>query len=1345
MGRARKLWKWTAAVVAGLLVFAGAAVGVLRVWIEHSATFAPAVVARVERASGLRLEFSRLDARLGLYGPELVFRDARLYAPGEREPLATAGAGRVGADWWRMLRTGRLAAGRVTLDGARLHVLVTASGLELRAQGPLWRRLEDEPLRLDRLPMGRVQIDEAMVLVEDTRTRAAPVQLDDVELEVERDSRRLTLTGAARLPRSLGSRLAVNATVDGELEVPDTLAWRADLVVRAAEIAGWAALAPDVPGRPAAGRGDVRLDLRGRGRELASAVAGLDLRNVALRTDGATPPVVYARLGGEFALERAGGTWRVSGRGVNLDPGHDAWRNGQFEAEAELRDGVLERARLQAPQVELGALPPLAHALPAGGARDAVLALALRGRLEAVDATLARGAAPREWRVEGGARFTGLGLQAWGRIPGFTGLDGELRGRGAAGTLRVDTRGFTLDLPEYLAAPVAARELAGTFDWTWRPDGWRFAVDDLRAVAPDGRGGGKARLWLPADASSPRLVLDLQVEDLEARGVANYLPTRRFSAGAAKWLAAAFLAGRVPAATLSYAGEMRRFPFRDGGGEFRVDAQLDGLHVHYQDGWADVEGLTGTATFLNQGLTARIDRARVNGLAARDGAIALPDYRDAELNVRAAMTGDVREALQFLQRSPMGPRLGAWFMGVQGRGELAARVALDLPLKRPADRVVEVDGKIANASGRLPGVDDDARVLTGAFQLRNRDVTAGSATGTLLGGAFSVSGATAAGARGERVLTVQAQGRAAAPRLQPLLGITQGEWLDGTVEWSASGRFPRLEWRPDPLPLPRDAAPEQPPQPRESEVRWLPMTVRAESTLAGLAVRLPAPLAKPADEPRALRAEFTIDPGVDAGALAPPLALRAREAVRPTTLVARVQVGRDAAVLAWRRDDAWRFERGAARFGGGTPALRDGSGVWLDGRVPDLDLSAWLRVKLTAGAEPPARDGGAARARVNGAPAAAADGASGINALLRGGTVSADRFAVLGYAFPDVTLRAENRDGAWRASVAGPAAQGSIVVPWELRRGEPLVLDLDRLVLRDPPAGKDAPASSPSDPRDVPALRLTVRNLELEQRRFGSLQAEVARVPGGLRLERGTLTGPSHTVSASGGWTVDEQGSTTRLVVEANSTDVRETLTAWGFAPTLTGKSGALTAELSWPGGPEGNVLQRLDGRARISLQDGQLLNVASGAGRVLGLLSVSALPRRLSLDFTDLTGKGFAYDTITGDFEFRGGDAHTKNLLLKSPAAEIGVVGRTGLVAHDYDQTAVVAGHFGGPLAAAGALAAGPAVGAALLLFSALFDEPLSEVARGYYRITGSWDRPKVERIGAGAARAAERVGDAR
>jgi uncharacterized protein YhdP len=130
-------------------------------------------------------------------------------------------------------------------------------------------------------------------------------------------------------------------------------------------------------------------------------------------------------------------------------------------------------------------------------------------------------------------------------------------------------------------------------------------------------------------------------------------------------------------------------------------------------------------------------------------------------------------------------------------------------------------------------------------------------------------------------------------------------------------------------------------------------------------------------------------------------------------------------------------------------------------------------------------------------------------------------------------------------------------------------------------------------------------------------------------------------------------------------------------------------------------------------------------------------LPRRLALDFTDLTDKGFAFDTARGHFDLRNGSAYTDDVIVKGPAAEIGLIGSVGLKNHDYDQTAVVTGNVSSTLPLA-AFAAGPVVGGAVLLFTQVFKQPLKGLVRGYYRITGSWDNPTVERIKSADAPAA-------
>jgi uncharacterized protein YhdP len=215
-----------------------------------------------------------------------------------------------------------------------------------------------------------------------------------------------------------------------------------------------------------------------------------------------------------------------------------------------------------------------------------------------------------------------------------------------------------------------------------------------------------------------------------------------------------------------------------------------------------------------------------------------------------------------------------------------------------------------------------------------------------------------------------------------------------------------------------------------------------------------------------------------------------------------------------------------------------------------------------------------------------------------------------------------------------------------------------------------------------------------------------------------------------GSWLVREGSQECRLEFEAESGNVLAFMNAMQLGSLVAGRHGRVSAKLSWPGPPEASAIERLSGRLEIAAEDGHLISVEPGAGRVFGLMSLSHLPRRLALDFKDLTGEGLSFDTLRGTFQLTDGEANTDNLTMRGSAAEIGITGRTSLRNRSYDQTAIVTGQLGASLGVAGALAGGPVVGAAMLLFSQIFKEPLKGATRGYYRITGDWDDPQVRRV---------------
>ena len=173
-----------------------------------------------------------------------------------------------------------------------------------------------------------------------------------------------------------------------------------------------------------------------------------------------------------------------------------------------------------------------------------------------------------------------------------------------------------------------------------------------------------------------------------------------------------------------------------------------------------------------------------------------------------------------------------------------------------------------------------------------------------------------------------------------------------------------------------------------------------------------------------------------------------------------------------------------------------------------------------------------------------------------------------------------------------------------------------------------------------------------------------------------------------------------------------------------------MTASVYWSGAPSARWLDHINGDVGVRVDTGSLIELDPGAGRVVGLMSFAALPRRLALDFRDVFDEGFAFDEITGDFTLIDGNAYTNNLKLGGPSAEIGLIGRTGLRDRDYQQQAVVTSEPGNALPTVGALIGGAGVGAALWIFTRVFKQPLRGIGRASYCISGTWDEPLVERI---------------
>jgi uncharacterized protein YhdP len=179
----------------------------------------------------------------------------------------------------------------------------------------------------------------------------------------------------------------------------------------------------------------------------------------------------------------------------------------------------------------------------------------------------------------------------------------------------------------------------------------------------------------------------------------------------------------------------------------------------------------------------------------------------------------------------------------------------------------------------------------------------------------------------------------------------------------------------------------------------------------------------------------------------------------------------------------------------------------------------------------------------------------------------------------------------------------------------------------------------------------------------------------------------------------------------------------------------SLTLDGQWQGTPMDFSLSNLNGTLHMDINKGRFIEINPSAGRLFGLLSLQALPRRLSLDFSDVFGKGLAFDSIEGRFSIENGNAYTNNLAMTGPSVDINISGRTGLVDQDYDQIATVTPQITDSLPIASALfgPVGMGVGAVIFLASEIFQslpDKINTILRKQYTITGAWDEPEVTKI---------------
>ena len=868
-----------------------------------------------------------------------------------------------------------------------------------------------------------------------------------------------------------------------------------------------------------------------------------------------------------------------------------------------------------------------------------------------------------------------------------------------------------LEDPEVPVKTLRAFALVKHESGQWHVPEWKLQLNNA-----DLQGEWQGQ-WRPSAQGEGPGKLDMQgkIKQFDASRIHRYLPLG-LPKDARHYVRDAVRKGAYTDVQVKVKGDLAKLPFANPSeGEFRLAGRIQDVELDYWPDalqptqslpWPRLHKLNGQLVFDRLGMklskaSGRLDDART-GLPLNDIEVEISDMTNASVLVASAENkGPATQVLSLVQKSPLDALMSGALRQTQATGNLQTRFKLTVPLLNSIN--TKVQGTVVLTGNDLRMTPDVPLLekLQGNVQFTESGFSLNGTQGRMLGGPVRLEGGmrptpSGPGTPGnEGGLQLRAQGQVTAE------GLRQAKEIAPLHEWAkqASGSTTytaQLGWR--------QGQPE----------------FTLQSQLEGLALNLPAPLGKAATSPV-------------------PLSLRTR--VQGTGTGLREQLQLDWGNIAsanYVRDLSGREPvvlRGSLTLG--LPASQGpampATGVSATVALDNLSLDDWQNLL-------PQDPGTAANPSASAARAWQAYAPTRIG--LQANTIQAD-----GRTLHQVVAGGLREGNAWRVNVDARELNGHVVYrqPVGEQLGH-LYARLSRLTL-PPSSVSDVEGLLDTPPTQLPALDIVVEQLELRGKKLGRVEIEAlnteqpkarAKAATEWQLSKLNITLPEANLRSTGRWIKTNEGGTqrkTEMNFKLEVSDAGALLTRLGTPDALRGGSGQLEGLVSWQGSPLALHYPSMSGQFGITMGRGQFLKADAGAAKLLGVLSLQALPRRLLLDFRDVFYEGFAFDSVRGDVTITQGIAQTRNLQIKGVNALVQLDGSADIAQETQKLRAVILPSLdAGTASLVAGIAVNPVVGLTAFLAQLFLQKPLIKVNTQEFLIDGSWTEPRVTKINSDA-----------
>ncbi len=277
-------------------------------------------------------------------------------------------------------------------------------------------------------------------------------------------------------------------------------------------------------------------------------------------------------------------------------------------------------------------------------------------------------------------------------------------------------------------------------------------------------------------------------------------------------------------------------------------------------------------------------------------------------------------------------------------------------------------------------------------------------------------------------------------------------------------------------------------------------------------------------------------------------------------------------------------------------------------------------------------------------------------------------------------------------------------------------------------------------PIDIPNMNLTFGIVKLDTVELGSVTLKSTSSPKQWTLDSCKVKSPDYLLTLQGDWKQEGKQNNTRVQADLQLFDLGKALARWNIIPAVEAHKGNVSFNGGWPGAIYDFSLDKVLGDMHITLKSGRITNLDKateeklGLGKLLSVLSLQTIPRRLKLDFSDLSKGGYSFDEFKGSFALKNGVLSTQDSYIDGPVAYASMKGDLDVVKHLYDVDLRVSPYIMASLpivvTIAGGPIAGPIAGVATWVASKIINKGMQQISAYTYKISGPWLDPVVQQV---------------